>query len=214
MLASHPPSAPLTGGGVHQKHPVWRNRFHEQCARQSARIDASAAVSLDARKGSNGLLVAPLPHLDRSYRRRAPRTRPLASRAPSSHDGQVVRSSAPGRFEDRSAPCSISRLLDGQSLGFVRPACIGQRRGMSAPGLGCVNTLCRKHGRARPRRGGHARSFFRVWRFFLSGSAPNADSSHPERFCNGRRMHVSVDYARIAARSGWTPMMFMTRVRL
>ena len=58
---------------------------------------------------------------------------------------------------------------------------------ISAMGLGCVNTLWRKHGRARPRRGGHARSFFRVWRFFLSGSAPNADSSRPGRFCNGRR---------------------------
>jgi len=26
--------------------------------------------------------------------------------------------------------------------------------------------------------------------------------------------HPGLDYARIAARSGWTPMMFMTRVRL
>ena len=34
------------------------------------------------------------------------------------------------------------------------------------------------------------------------------------RFCNDRRTHVSDDYALISAKSGWTPMMFMTRVRL
>ena len=33
-------------------------------------------------------------------------------------------------------------------------------------------------------------------------------------FCNCRRAHVGGDYALIAAVSGWTPMMFMTRVRL
>jgi hypothetical protein len=34
------------------------------------------------------------------------------------------------------------------------------------------------------------------------------------RFCNSRRRHVCDDYALIAARSGWVPMMFITRVRL
>jgi hypothetical protein len=33
------------------------------------------------------------------------------------------------------------------------------------------------------------------------------------RVCKGTK-DVYVDYALIAARSGWTPMMFMTRVRL
>jgi hypothetical protein len=49
---------------------------------------------------------------------------------------------------------------------------------------------------------------------FLSGSASEAGSIGPERFGNGRRPHVGGDYALIAAMSGWTPMMFMTRVRL
>ena len=31
---------------------------------------------------------------------------------------------------------------------------------------------------------------------------------------NGRRPHVGGGYALIAAMSGWTPMIFMTRVRL
>ena len=35
-----------------------------------------------------------------------------------------------------------------------------------------------------------------------------------ERFRNSRRPHSGDDYALIADRSGWTPMMFMTRVRL
>jgi len=48
----------------------------------------------------------------------------------------------------------------------------------------------------------------------LSGSASDEDCSRPGRFCNGRRTHVGGDYAFIAAMSGWTPMMFMTRVRL
>ena len=39
-------------------------------------------------------------------------------------------------------------------------------------------------------------------------------SSRPGLFRNGGRTHVGGDYALIAARSGWTPMMFMTRVRL
>jgi hypothetical protein len=40
------------------------------------------------------------------------------------------------------------------------------------------------------------------------------DCSHPGRFYIGRRPHVGGGYALIAAMSGWTPMMFMTRVRL
>src|SRR3981189_1817373 len=49
---------------------------------------------------------------------------------------------------------------------------------------------------------------------FLSGRAPDADSGHLGRLCNWRRKHVFDDYALIPARSGWTSMMFMTRVRL
>ena len=56
--------------------------------------------------------------------------------------------------------------------------------------------------------------FSGVWRLFLSGSASDADFSRPGRFCNSGRTHVGGDYALIAAMSGWTPMMFMTRVRL
>jgi hypothetical protein len=40
------------------------------------------------------------------------------------------------------------------------------------------------------------------------------DCSRPGRFYIGRRRHVGGGYALIAAMSGWTPMMFMTRVRL
>jgi hypothetical protein len=40
------------------------------------------------------------------------------------------------------------------------------------------------------------------------------DSSHPGRLCNGKLLRVGGYYALIAAMSGWTPMMFMTRVRL
>ena len=49
---------------------------------------------------------------------------------------------------------------------------------------------------------------FSVW------NAPDADSSRLERLCDRIRAHVCDDYARIAASSGWTPMMFMMRVRL
>ena len=49
---------------------------------------------------------------------------------------------------------------------------------------------------------------------FLSGRAPDADSGHLGRLCNWRRKHVFDDYALIPARSAWTSMMFMTRVRL
>ena len=34
------------------------------------------------------------------------------------------------------------------------------------------------------------------------------------QFFNSRQPHIGGDYALIAAMSGWTPMMFMTRVRL
>ena len=33
------------------------------------------------------------------------------------------------------------------------------------------------------------------------------------QFCNSRRPHGGDDYARIAARSGWTAMMFLARAR-
>jgi hypothetical protein len=44
--------------------------------------------------------------------------------------------------------------------------------------------------------------------------AADADSGRLGRFCNGRRPHVEGNYALNAARSGGTPIMFMTRVRL
>ena len=49
---------------------------------------------------------------------------------------------------------------------------------------------------------------------FPTVGAVDAVSSHPGRFCNSRQTHVWGDYALITAMSGWTPMMFMTRVRL
>jgi hypothetical protein len=49
---------------------------------------------------------------------------------------------------------------------------------------------------------------------FRTGSAADKDSSHPGRFCNGRLLRVGGDYALIAAMSGWTPKIFITRVRL
>src|SRR6266516_4422778 len=85
---------------------------------------------------------------------------------------------------------------------------------MSEMGLGRVKTPGGSIDAPRSRRGGHARSFFRLWRLFRSGSAPEADSRRLERFCNSRRTRVCDDYALITAMSGWTPKMFMTRVRL
>src|SRR2546428_8560849 len=78
----------------------------------------------------------------------------------------------------------------------------------------CEKALAEAMDASRSRRSGDARSFFRVWRLFRSGSAPEADSSRLGRFCNSRRTHVCDDYALITAMSGWTPKMFMTRVRL
>ena len=49
---------------------------------------------------------------------------------------------------------------------------------------------------------------------FPTVGAADADSSRPGQFFNSRQPHVGGDYALIAAMSGWTPMMFMTRVRL
>jgi len=49
---------------------------------------------------------------------------------------------------------------------------------------------------------------------FSTVGAGNAASSRLGRPCNGRRPHIGGDYALIDAMSGWTPMMFMTRVRL
>ena len=66
---------------------------------------------------------------------------------------------------------------------------------------------------SRPRRCGDARSFFRG-DDFSDRRRCDADSSRPGRFCNGRRPYFGGDYALIVAMSGWTPMMFMTRVRL
>src|SRR6266480_1640728 len=85
---------------------------------------------------------------------------------------------------------------------------------MTAQGLGRVKTPGGSIDAPRSRRGGHALSFFRLWRLFRSGSAPEADSRRLERFCNSRRTRVCDDYALITAMSGWTPKMFMTRVRL
>jgi hypothetical protein len=85
---------------------------------------------------------------------------------------------------------------------------------MSALGLGCVKTPCRSTDDSRFRRSGRVWSCCRVWRPSLSGTAPDADSSRLERLCDRLWAHVCDDYARIAASSGWTPMMFMMRVRL
>src|SRR5208282_6737573 len=65
-----------------------------------------------------------------------------------------------------------------------------------------------------PSRGRRVRSFCRVWRFFrlealLKGSRPTG--AVPTTAEGGR---LAANYALIAAMSGWTPMMFMTRVRL
>ena len=49
---------------------------------------------------------------------------------------------------------------------------------------------------------------------FPTVGAADADSSRPGRLSNSGQPHVGGDYALIAAMSGWTPMMFLTRVRL
>jgi hypothetical protein len=57
---------------------------------------------------------------------------------------------------------------------------------------------------------GHLAKFrgFSVWK------APDAVFNRLGWLCDRIRAHVCDDYALIAARTGWTPMMFMTRVRL
>ena len=49
---------------------------------------------------------------------------------------------------------------------------------------------------------------------FPTVSAVDADSSRTGQFFNSGQPYVGGNYARIAARTGWTPMMFMVRVRL
>jgi hypothetical protein len=49
---------------------------------------------------------------------------------------------------------------------------------------------------------------------FSTVGAADADSSRTGQFFNGGQPYVGGNYARIAARTGWTPMMFMARVRL
>ena len=57
--------------------------------------------------------------------------------------------------------------------------------------------------------------FWGVCQHFPAGSGPEAASRGLGVLCEGRRAQASDnDYAFIAARRGWTPMMFMTRVRL
>ena len=77
----------------------------------------------------------------------------------------------------------------------------------------CENAW-RKHRRAAISARWPCAVIFPDWRLFRSGSAPEADSRRLERFCNSRRTRVCDDYALITAMSGWTPKMFMTRVRL
>src|SRR6266699_1806523 len=77
----------------------------------------------------------------------------------------------------------------------------------------CENAW-RKHRRAEISARWPCAVIFPDWRLFRSGSAPEADSRRLERFCNSRRTRVCDDYALITAMSGWTPKMFMTRVRL
>ena len=49
---------------------------------------------------------------------------------------------------------------------------------------------------------------------FPTVGAGDADSGRPRQFFNSGQPYVGGNYARIAARTGWTPMMFMARVRL
>jgi hypothetical protein len=56
--------------------------------------------------------------------------------------------------------------------------------------------------------------FARVWQLFRRGDADDDDFSDVGWFCDRKRPHVGDDYALTAAMSGWTPTMFMTRVRL
>ena len=52
------------------------------------------------------------------------------------------------------------------------------------------------------------------WRQLPTGSGPGTALAVFGELCIGRRAQIGDDYALIAARRGWTPMMFMTRVRL
>jgi len=49
---------------------------------------------------------------------------------------------------------------------------------------------------------------------FPTVGAADADSSRTGQFFNSKQPYVGGNYARIATRTSWTPMMFMARVRL
>ena len=49
---------------------------------------------------------------------------------------------------------------------------------------------------------------------FPTVGAADADCSRTGQFFNGGQPYVGGNYARIATRTSWTPMMFMARVRL
>ena len=49
---------------------------------------------------------------------------------------------------------------------------------------------------------------------FPTVGAADADSSGTGQFFDSGQPHVGGNYARIATRTSWTPMMFMARVRL
>jgi hypothetical protein len=55
---------------------------------------------------------------------------------------------------------------------------------------------------------------FSSFAVFRPGIAADWDSGRPELFCDEILADVGDSYALIAARSGRTPMMLMTRVRL
>ena len=56
--------------------------------------------------------------------------------------------------------------------------------------------------------------FFRIWQLFRLSALLMRISSRTGQFFNSGQPYVGGNYARIAARTGWTPMMFMARVRL
>src|SRR3979411_347452 len=107
-----------------------------------------------------------------------------------------------------------ARDLDGSPIDLVSPGNSICRRGNDRNGSWlCENALTealRRRDFGKVAMHGH----FAKISVFLSGRAPDADSGHLGRLCNWRRKHVFDDYALIRARSGWTSMMFMTRVRL
>ncbi len=87
-------------------------------------------------------------------------------------------------------------------------------RTMPALGLGCVKTPWWKHRRLAISAKGPCLVILLCLAAFLCLERLLMRIPAALRLYDRMRVHICDDYARIAASSGWTPMMFVMRVRL